>query len=112
MNELQKEALELGDMIDCVGVQIANGEFEYEQLKSAQIQLEISVDLGARDNAAVAGTKVTEKLIENIVQTNPNVISQQAKIQVLKRDLSILKASLEGLRTKRDMITAISRMGE
>lgn len=111
MNELQKEAYELADKIEEVYAHMVSDDYDLEVLKEQLVQTEIEVDTKFRIVSANNGTKITEKIVENVITCNPNVGQFKEMILDKKKEIGLHKATLEGLRTKREMITAISRMG-
>lgn len=108
--QLIKDAISLPELIQSTLKQIVESEYQLEEQKERLLQTEIEVDNNSRISLQESGTKVTEKIIENMVQTNITVLDGKKSILELKKEIGYHKAQLEMLKTKKEMITAISRL--
>lgn len=72
--------------------------------KDALSRLYARVDAQARDAARSAGVKMTEKMVENTVITDPQYVAEQEKYLDAKRNTGLLKAAKDAMIHRRDML--------
>jgi hypothetical protein len=72
--------------------------------KESLARLYAVVDNTSRTAAKGAGVKLTEKMVENTVITDPQYVSVQAKYLDAKRNTGLLKAAKDAMIHRRDML--------
>jgi hypothetical protein len=72
--------------------------------KESLARLYAVVDNTSRTAAKGAGVKLTEKMVENTVITDPQYVSEQAKYLDAKRNTGLLKAAKDAMIHRRDML--------
>lgn len=108
-NEMKESALALPEQIKEVLIEITDLEYNLESYKEVLIQEEVRVDNDTRISLQEAGTKVTEKIIENAVIVNQGIIDIKTSITDTKKKIGYTKADLECLRTIKEMIVALAK---
>ena len=72
--------------------------------KDELARLYARVDAKARMDAKAAGVKMTEKMVENTVITDPQYVAEQEKYYNAKRNTGLLKSAKDAMIHRRDML--------
>lgn len=86
------------------GAMAAQYEAKAQKLSTAFEVLEARLFKKYRDQAASEGLKVTEKMLENQVKTDPLWFSGKTKVAEARRDSDVMKALVMSLVDRRDML--------
>lgn len=88
--------------------------FAFERALSHAKQLEVECerlyamcDARARNDAAVSGVKMTEKMVENSALTAAEYQEHQNKLLTAQKEMGLLKALKEGMIHRKDMLVGL-----
>jgi hypothetical protein len=103
-NDLTSAMMQQASLFSHYGVLAAQASRQVDVVKLLLENTEAAVYKLLRDQAAVAGEKVTETQLEKLVSRHDRVISMKKSLNEAKRVEGITKTAVEAFRHRRDML--------
>ena len=103
-NDLTSAMMQQASMFSHYGVLAAQASRQTDVVELLLENTEAAVYKILRDQAVVAGEKVTEAQLEKVIQRHPRVIAMKKSLNEARRVEATCKTAVEAFRHRRDML--------